>query len=507
MIKLFILVLFLFPKILLGLTIGDDGKISSSSEESTSNLTSSNNSDVFLLKNAGLSNLDTTLNVPNGSELASKNLRNRYSVYKNIMKKIDYNILSVITDDTRFGDTALVFRVGKDCIGIKLDCERGEGPDGDDFTRAEFSPINYYGKFKDNVWTSYSFKIVSELEEWSPELVYIQQWHTRNPFTPPMHGFGFRKEFGLVFRTETSMGIQIVNDDNPYCNSGKYCQVKDLELLALEWDEIKKDEWIDVIQNINFDDDPEKGYIKVWINGNLIIDHKGRTNWSKLPGFNANEDLVWDYKYGLYTRFKGHEMAVAYDELSLARSCEKLKIENLGYNCNELINQSAPKSLAVIDIEWDYSDKTKNTVANNSQVLINKSDYKSIASSEDFEDGNYELKWYWKIYDDNGKLEQDDYLGSDLATIRNGILTFTKLDKNTDIEDNIQSKNRKKINFKSENGLILISANLDLASDGETEPMEIVGSTSKDKDGNYYAEGPWDDEEKEIIGIIFKLKN
>ena len=53
----------------------------------------------------------------------------------------------------------------------------------------------------------------------------------------------------------------------------------------------------------------------------------------------------------------------------------------------------------------------------------------------------------------------------------------------------------------------MISANLDLASDGETEPMEIVGSTSKDKDGNYYAEGPWDDEEKEIIGIVFKLKN
>ena len=506
MIKLFILILFLFPKILLGLTIGDDGKISSSSEESTSNLTSTNNGDVFLLKNAGLASEDTTLNIPGGSELGSKNLQNRYSTYKNIMKKIDYNILSVLTEDTRYGETALVFRVGKDCIGIKADCARGE-PDSGDYTRAEFSPINYYGKFKDNAWTSFSFKIVSELEEWSPELVYIQQWHTRNEFTPPMHGFGFRKEFGLIFRTETSMGIKIVDDDNPYCNSGKYCHLKDLELLVLEWNEIEKDEWIDVVQNINFDDDPEKGYIKVWINGNLIIDHKGRTNWSKMPGFNTNEDLVWDYKYGLYSRFRGHEMAVAYDELSLARSCEKLKIENLGYNCNELINQSAPKSLAVIDIEWDYSDKTKITVANNSQVLIDKSKYQSIASNENFEDGDYELMWYWKIYDDNGKLEQDDYLGSDQATISNGILTFTKLNKSFEMENDIQSKNREKINFKTEDGLILISANLDLASDGETEPMAIVGSTSKNKDGNYYAEGPWDDEGKEIIGIAFKLKN
>ena len=505
MIKLFILILFLLPKILLGLTIGDDGKISNSSEKS-SNLTFSDNSDVFLLKNAGLSNQDTTLNIPNGSELGSKNIKNRYSIYKNIMNKLDYNILSVITDDTRFGETALIFRLGKDCIGIKGDCERLGGA----YTRAEFSPINYYGKFKDNVWTSYSIKIVSKPEDWSPEFVAIQQWHTRNEFTPPMFMFGVRKEFGLVMRSEASMGMQIFKDSNPYClgdrfGGGSYCQVRDFELLALEWNEFKKGEWIDVVQNINFDDNPEKGYFKIWINGNLIIDHRGTTNWSKLKGFNANEDLVWDYKYGLYTRSKGHEMAVAYDELSLARSCEKLKIENLGYNCNELTKQTAPKALAVIDIEWDYSDKTRITVANNSQILINKSDYKSIASSEDFEDGNYELKWYWKIYDDNGKLEQDDYLGSDLATIRNGILTFTKLDKNTDIEDNIQSKNREKINFKLEDGLILISANLDLASDGQTEPMAIVGPSSKDKDGNYYAEGTWVDNEN--IAIVFKLKN
>ena len=293
MIKLFILTLFLFPKILLGLTIGDDGKISSSSDESTSNLTSSNNGDVFLLKNAGLSNQDTTLNIPSGSELNKKKLKNRYSIYKNIMKKLDYNILSVISDDTRFGETALIFRLGKDCIGIKGDCERLEGA----YTRAEFSPIDYYGRFKDNVWTSFSIKIVSEPEEWSPEFVAIQQWHTRNEFTPPMFMFGVRKEFGLVMRSEASMGLQIFNDSNTYCIGDRfggksYCQVRDFELLALEWNEFKKGEWIDVIQNINFDDNPEKGYFKVWINGNLIIDHRGTTNCTKLKGFNTNEDLV-----------------------------------------------------------------------------------------------------------------------------------------------------------------------------------------------------------------------
>ena len=202
-------------------------------------------------------------------------------------------------------------------------------------------------------------------------------------------------------------------------------------------------------------------------------------------------------------------MAVAYDEVSVARSCEKLKIENLGYDCNELIKQSAPKDFAVTDVEWIYSNGERDTKSDKSLIHIDKSKYTSIASDENFEDGDYELMWFWKIYDDEGKLEQDLYLGSDQATIKNGILTFTKLDKykTLDMEDNIQSKNRKKINFKSEDGLILISANLDLASDGDTNSMVIVGSSSKDTLGSYYAEGPWDDEGKEIIGIKFKPRS
>ena len=56
-------------------------------------------------------------------------------------------------------------------------------------------------------------------------------------------------------------------------------------------------------------------------------------------------------------------------------------------------------------------------------------------------------------------------------------------------------------------GCLKSQGNLDLASDGETEPMEIVGSSKKNIDGNYYAEGPWSDDKKEAIGILFKLKN
>ena len=85
---------------------------------------------------------------------------------------------------------------------------------------------------------------------------------------------------------------------------------------------------------------------------------------------------------------------------------------------------------------------------------------------------------------------------------RGSFLTFAK--KNLSMEYFIQWKNRKDMYFKTEDGLILISANLDLSSDGETESIEIVGPTSTDIDGSYYAEGPWDDEGKEVIGLKFK---
>ena len=495
----FIIIFLLTPFLALGLTFKDGKQVDSNNTDNQTEVIDESSKDVFLLRNAGLSSKDTTLNIPGGMELNSKNPE-RYSVYKKIMKNIDYNILSVINDETRFGETALVFRVGKDCIGIKDDCERGE-PNGGNYTRAEFSNINYFGKRNDNAWTSFSIKIASEPEEWSPTaLVSLQQWHTLHADMPPMFMFGIRKEFGLVLRIESSMGVKVVKDDNPYCNAGKHCVIKDLELLALEWNEIKKGEWIDVIHNINFDDDPEKGYAKVWINGNLIIDYKGSTGWNKPPSI-PSKDLGWHYTLGIYTKSRGHEMAVAYDEVSVARSCEKLKIENLGYDCNELIKQSAPKAFAVTDVEWIYSNGERDTKSDKSLIHIDKSKYTSIASGENFEDGNYELMWYWLQIDDEGNLVQDQYLGMDQVIIENGFLTFAK--KNLSMEYFIQWKNRKDIYFKTEDGLILISANLDLSSDGETESIEIVGPTSMDIDGNYYAEGFWGDSSTEGIGIKF----
>ena len=141
-----IFIFLLTPFLVFGLTFKDGKQVDDSNTDNQTEVIDESSNDVFLLRNAGLSSKDTTLNIPGGMEINSKD-HERYSVYKNIMKNIDYNILSVINDETRFGETALVFRVGKDCIGIKDDCERG-GPSGN-YTRAEFwNANNNLGKNK-----------------------------------------------------------------------------------------------------------------------------------------------------------------------------------------------------------------------------------------------------------------------------------------------------------------------------------------------------------------------
>ena len=75
------------------------------------------------------------------------------------------------------------------------------------------------------------------------------------------------------------------------------------EFKLLDWDELLslKGKWIDIIHNINFNSNPEKGYFKIWINGDLKVDQKGQTIW-KTHGdvekyFGKNR---WDFKFGIY---------------------------------------------------------------------------------------------------------------------------------------------------------------------------------------------------------------
>ena len=78
-------------------------------------------------------------------------------------------------------------------------------------------------------------------------------------------------------------------------------------------------------------------YFKIWINGKLSYDYKGMTQ--------IKDDRI-EHHLGVYrsylSRRPGLEpiQIVYYDEIRYARSCKKLKLENLGYDCKNIESQS-----------------------------------------------------------------------------------------------------------------------------------------------------------------------
>ena len=94
--------------------------------------------------------------------------------------------------------------------------------------------------------------------------------------------------------------------------------------------------WNDILVNAKWTH-KDDGFFKIWINGKLTYEHRGKT---LLKG-----DVI-EYQLGIYrsfiSRLPGPDptQVVYYDELRYDRSCKKLKLEDLGYSCEEIESQN-----------------------------------------------------------------------------------------------------------------------------------------------------------------------
>jgi hypothetical protein len=152
---------------------------------------------------------------------------------------------------------------------------------------------------------------------------------------------------GLTLKNGTRKGYFVLDKPNKNCSAGSgdgstganFCIKSYQEFKLLNWDELLsfKGKWIDIIHNINFNSDPEKGYFKIWINGKLTFHHKGRTQ-------EKGERI--EFHFGIYRSYMSRTpgpdptQIAYYDEIRHAKSCKKLKLKNLGYSCKEIENQS-----------------------------------------------------------------------------------------------------------------------------------------------------------------------
>ena len=99
-------------------------------------------------------------------------------------------------------------------------------------------------------------------------------------------------------------------------------------------------QWNDILVHANWTHEPS-GFFKVWVNGELGWHHTGAT---KSKGKKVYQ------KFGVYqsflSRYKKRNktdtvpgQVVYYDEIRTAKSCQKLKLEDLGYDCVNLAQQ------------------------------------------------------------------------------------------------------------------------------------------------------------------------
>ena len=100
--------------------------------------------------------------------------------------------------------------------------------------------------------------------------------------------------------------------------------------------------WTEIIFNTNWHPDPEKGFMKVWIDGKLKVDVKGRAN------INSIEGRELSLRYGLYSSYMSNykktfntkkmpQRIAFYDGVKVEKNCQKLLDIN---TCNNLISQN-----------------------------------------------------------------------------------------------------------------------------------------------------------------------
>ena len=320
----------------------------------------------FLKKNVGISSKDTTIKGwkfrPEGS--TSK------LVKKGKIKYV-YAVTSKDEGPVRWGETAQRFELRADCTDEDgSDCDRG---DGSSYNRVEISATDDTSfKNKQNSWITWSLYLPKNDGLLVRKKTGLGQFHSNAGPMPSMWEFKFFPSKygskGLLLLNSTGGGISATNDacggssTDPSKMSGKFkgmfCEkeYRDFWLMDTKSFMNLRGKWTDFLVNVKWDDkqldEGGEGYFKLWINGKLYVNWKGQTihkNPAKYKNYRAT------FKYGLYSRItpatgylikdvKKEPQFVYYDEVWKAKSCKKLKLDRLGYSCEDLESQKAKKT-------------------------------------------------------------------------------------------------------------------------------------------------------------------
>ena len=218
-----------------------------------------------------------------------------------------------VSDFSIIGEKSIRFEVNHGECGQEpkhSDCET-------DRERAEL----YFSKkpWKKETWYRFFIYLPQDYNSTAPAKMSLIQWKRHNPSKV------------LVMFQHMHAGLTFNRNGDTFEDS--YIVLKsNKELLG---------DWTEIIFATNWHPDPQKGFMKVWIDGKLKVDFKGRSNHKK-------EGKELSLRYGLYSSFlryyrKVHnkeihpQRIIFFDGVRAEKNCKKLLDEN---QCQKLTSQT-----------------------------------------------------------------------------------------------------------------------------------------------------------------------
>ena len=260
--------------------------------------------------------------------------------------------------------------------------------------------------------------------------------------------------------------------------------------------------WTEIIFNTNWHPDPKKGFMKVWIDGKLKLDFKGRAN--------SKKGRKVSLRYGLYSSYMSYykntfntkkmpQRIAFYDGMKSEKNCQKLLDGN---TCENLVSQNIKEYKYFLhnsdDKELHWRSLCKITAAK-FETVTKQDDYwhlctpvkptglfTTIEASDAF-DGRYSFTI--SRYNEN---EGGQRLGNGYIEINNGIMTVAKDGRtlepsSIDLYDSFEGQIDKKGNIMS-----LLKINIMF---GETQ-LHFVNLTGS-IDSQF--QGKWGDSNYDVI--------
>ena len=178
----------------------------------------------------------------------------------------------------------------------------------------------YYGdeSWKTEKWYRFYLYLPKDYNSVAPAKMSLIQWKRLEP------------SLGLIMFQHMHAGLTFNRNGDTFPNSQ----------IVLKSNEDLLGNWTEIIFNTNWHPDPEKGFMKVWIDGKLKVDFKGRANAKKGGKLKSTYGLYSSYMSYYKNTFKTKKMPqriAFYDGVKAEKNCQKLLDLN---TCENLVSQN-----------------------------------------------------------------------------------------------------------------------------------------------------------------------